>query len=63
MNHTVVVAVERMFAHPKYLKRVRRTSKLHAHNELDVKTGQAVKIGEIKPMSKTVTFKVLEVIK
>lgn len=63
MNQTVVVAVDRMIPHAKYLKKMRRTSKFHAHNELAVKTGDTVKIGEIKPMSKTKTFKVLEVIK
>lgn len=63
MNQTVVVAVDRMVAHAKYLKKMRRTSKFHAHNEIVVKAGDIVKIGEIKPMSKTVTFKVLEVLK
>lgn len=63
MNHAVVVTVDRMVPHPKYSKRMRRSSKFHAYNEMAVKNGDMVKIGEIRPISKTITFKVLEVIK
>lgn len=63
MKQAVVVAVDRMIPHPKYSKRMRRTSKFHAFNDLEVKVGDTVKIAETKPISKTITFKVIEVIK
>ncbi len=59
MKNTVVVAVDRMVTHPKYQKKMRRTSKFHAHTDRELKIGDVVQIGEIKPMSKTVTFKVI----
>jgi small subunit ribosomal protein S17 len=62
MTNTVVVEVKRLVAHPKYSKRLRRSSKFHAHNEIGAKTGDTVKIVEIKPMSKTKNWKVEAVI-
>jgi small subunit ribosomal protein S17 len=63
MNQTVVVLVERLIKHPTYHKQLRRSKKYHAHNELIVTTGDEVVIGEIKPMSKTKTWKVIEIVK
>lgn len=63
MNKTVVVKIDRLVAHPKYGKRMRKTNKFHAHNELDVKSGDTVKLVEIRPLSKTKNWKVVEVIK
>lgn len=59
MQDTVVVAVDRMVPHAKYGKKMRRTSKLHAHTDRPVKIGEIVQIGETRPLSKTVTFKVI----
>lgn len=63
MKNTVVVAVERFMAHPMYHKRIRRTNKFHSHDELGVKPGDEVKIVETRPISKTVMWKVSEIIK
>lgn len=63
MAKTVVVAVERTYAHPKYYKRIKRTKKYHAHDEMGVKVGDRVKLTETAPVSKTVQWKVTEVIK
>lgn len=63
MNKTVVVAVDRSRPHPKYGKRITRTSKFMAHNELEVKVGDTVKIMEIAPVSRLKRWKVVEVIK
>ena len=62
MDKTVVVLIERRVTHSKYKKVIKRTTKLHAHNELDAKEGNIVKIKETKPYSKTKTWKVVEVI-
>ncbi|TSC86789.1 MAG: small subunit ribosomal protein S17 [Microgenomates group bacterium Gr01-1014_16] len=63
MEKTVVVEVVRTITHPKYNKRVRRVKKYHAHDELKSKLGDTVKMKEIKPMSKTKFFKVVEITK
>lgn len=60
MNKTVVVEVDRLVVHPKYHKRIKRTQKFHAHNEIGVKTGDTVRIAEVKPISATKSWKVVE---
>ncbi len=60
MAKTVVVEVGRLVVHPKYHKRIKRTQKFHAHNELGAKTGDTVKIAEVKPISRTKSWKVVE---
>ena len=63
MNNTVVVEVERTFAHPLYVKQLRRHSRLKSDtNGIAVQAGQTVKIGECRPISKQKHYKVLEVI-
>lgn len=62
MDKTVVVLVERRVTHQKYKKVIKRSTKLHAHDELGAKAGNTVKIVETKPYSKTKTWKVIEVI-
>lgn len=59
---TVIVEVERLIVHPVYKKRVKRTSRFAAHNELTVKEGDQVEIVETKPYSKTKRFLVKKVI-
>ena len=60
---TVTVAIEVQFPHPKYKKIVKKTRKLHAHDEsFDAKVGDTVKIMETKPFSKTKEWRVTEVI-
>ena len=53
MDKTVVVAVNMLKAHPKYLKRYLMTKKYKAHDpENRFKAGDKVRIQETKPMSK-----------
>ena len=60
---TVTVAIRQAFPHPKYGKIVRKTNKLHAHDDsLDAKIGDTVKIMETKPISKMKRWRVVEVI-
>ncbi|MBQ8498987.1 30S ribosomal protein S17 [Chlamydia sp.] len=60
MEKTVVVRVERVYSHPQYAKVVRDSSKYYAHNELDVKEGDTVRIQETRPLSKTKRWRVVE---
>ena len=63
MNKTVVVAVERRYAHPLYGKQVTRTKKYHAHDENnDFNVGDTVRIMETRPLSKLKRWRVVEAI-
>ncbi|MFK0165257.1 30S ribosomal protein S17 [Rhizobium sp. NPDC090279] len=57
---TVVVRVERRFAHPLLQKTVRRSKKYKAHDENNqYKVGDAVSIEECAPISKDKTWTVV----
>jgi len=57
---TVVVRVERRFAHPLLQKTVRRSKKYKAHDENNTyKTGDFVSIEECAPISKDKTWTVV----
>ena len=61
MEKTVVVAVERRYAHPLYGKQGTRTKKYHAHDEAnDFHTGDVVRIVETRPLSKLKRWRVVE---
>lgn len=60
MQKTVVVRVERVYAHPLYKKIIRKHKKYKAHNEtLELVVGDMVKIAETAPTSKDKHFKVI----
>lgn len=52
MQNSVVVEVTRMWQHPVYQKRVKRTKRYLAHDDLGVKIGDSVLIQESRPLSK-----------
>ena len=63
MNKTVVVAVEDRFKHALYGKVVRRTSKLHAHDEQNsAGVGDKVLLMETRPLSATKRWRVVEIL-
>ena len=63
MDKTVVVAVEDRFKHPLYGKVVRRTSKLHAHDEANAAgIGDKVLLMETRPLSATKRWRVVEIL-
>ena len=63
MDKTVVVAVDYIRRHPLYHKRITRTSRFFAHDELNAcKLGDVVRIEEIRRMSKNKTWIVREVL-
>ncbi|MCP3903326.1 MAG: 30S ribosomal protein S17 [Planctomycetes bacterium] len=58
------VAVLFSVKHPKYGKWLRRKTVLHAHDEGNVsKVGDTVEVAECRPMSKTKSWVVLDVLK
>lgn len=57
MDKTITVVVERKVQHPVYGKIIRRSSKLHAHDEDNAcRTGDTVTVVECRPLSKTKTW-------
>ena len=63
MQKTVVVRLERRFAHPRYGKMVTRSTKVRAHDEQnDAKTGDTVRIMETRPLSKDKRWRVVEIV-
>lgn len=63
MNKSVTVAVERLIEHPNYGKFIRRTSKYVAHDENNsCKPGDLVAIVECRPISKTKSWRVVEIV-
>jgi len=63
MQKTIVVLIERSIKHPKYGKIIKKHSKVHAHDEEQKsKIGDTVKIKESRPLSKTKSWVLLEVV-
>ena len=53
MDKSIVVAIERKVKHPLYGKFMKRTTKLHAHDETNqCNEGDMVLISECRPLSK-----------
>jgi small subunit ribosomal protein S17 len=63
MDKTITVMVERTVKHPIYGKFIKRSTKLHAHDEANVcKEGDVVNITECRPLSKSKTWMLVEVV-
>ena len=63
MDKTATVMIERKVKHPLYGKYIKRSSKLHVHDENnDCGIGDTVSITECRPMSKTKSWTLVEVI-
>ncbi|WP_097462393.1 30S ribosomal protein S17 [Mangrovitalea sediminis] len=63
MEKSIVVLVERREKHPIYGKYLRRSTKIHAHDENNqCNIGDIVTIQESRPLSKTKTWKLVEVV-
>ena len=63
MNKTITVLVERRVKHPVYGKFVRKSTKLHAHDENnECKEGDVVTIAECRPISKSKAWRLIEVV-
>ncbi|GAB2652260.1 30S ribosomal protein S17 [Arenimonas aestuarii] len=63
MNKSVTILVERQVKHPLYGKYIRRSTKLHAHDEENTcNEGDVVRVSECRPLSKTKNWRVVEII-
>jgi small subunit ribosomal protein S17 len=63
MDKTVTVLVERRVKHPLIGKVVTRSKKYHAHDDKgEIKQGDMVLIEECRPLSKTKSWKVVELV-
>ena len=63
MEKTIVVAIEDHVRHPKYNKIMKRTIKIHAHDEQNVcSVGDKVSVMETRPLSKTKRWRLVEII-
>ena len=63
MDKTVVVAIRDNVKHPVYNKIIKRTLKVHAHDEENVcGIGDKVEIMETRPLSKTKRWRLVEII-
>jgi len=63
MDKTVTVLLERRVKHPVYGKYITRSSKIHAHDESNqCNIGDTVTVAETRPISRTKTWKLLEVV-
>ncbi len=62
MDKTVVVKRDYLFFIPKFLRYERRHSRIPSHNPpcIDAQEGDRVRIAECRPLSKTVSFVVVE---
>ncbi|MDE2150166.1 MAG: 30S ribosomal protein S17 [Gammaproteobacteria bacterium] len=60
---TITVLVERRVRHPLYGKYMRKSTRLHAHDENnDCREGDLVAIVETRPLSATKRFRLVEII-
>ena len=63
MDKSITVLVVRQFKHPLYKKYIRRSTRLHAHDESNkCKEGDTVLIEECRPLSKTKSWRVIRVL-
>ena len=62
MDKTITVLVERKVKHPVYGKYVKRSTKLHAHDEQnECQSGDLVTIKETSPYSKSKTWALVKI--
>jgi small subunit ribosomal protein S17 len=63
MQKTVVVSVERTVKHPKYMKYLRRRTKVKAHDEGNqCRVGDRVLIAECRPLSRDKRWRVSKIV-
>lgn len=63
MDKSITVAIERKVKHPLYGKYLKRTTKIHAHDETNqCNEGDVVTIRECRPLSKTKSWTLVEVV-
>ncbi|WP_457913593.1 30S ribosomal protein S17 [Candidatus Gillettellia adelgis] len=64
MEKSIVVAIARIVKHPIYGKFIKRTTKLHVHDEQnECAVGDLVEIRECRPISRTKSWILVRVVK
>lgn len=63
MQKTITVLIERRVKHPKYGKYIKRSTKLHAHDEeQSCQQGDVVEISQCRPLSKTKSWRLHRIV-
>ena len=63
MDKTIVVAIKDNVKHPVYSKIIKRTVKIHAHDENnECSIGDKVEVMETRPLSKTKRWRLVQII-
>ena len=63
MDKTIVIAIEDHVKHPVYGKIIKRTVKIHAHDEAnECGIGDTVEVMETRPLSKTKRWRLVRII-
>ncbi|HAI68445.1 MAG TPA: 30S ribosomal protein S17 [Gammaproteobacteria bacterium] len=63
MDKTITVLVERTVKHPIYGKYIKRSTKLHAHDEDNAcQEGDIVEISQCRPLSKTKSWRLHRIV-
>ena len=63
MDKTITVLIERQVQHPIYGKFIRRSTKVHAHDENnECQAGDTVIVEQCRPLSKTKTWRLVKVV-
>jgi len=62
-DKTIAVMIERRVRHPIYKKYIKRSTKVHAHDEKnECGLGDVVRVAESNPFSKTKNWALIEVV-
>ncbi|BAN68178.1 30S ribosomal protein S17 [endosymbiont of unidentified scaly snail isolate Monju] len=63
MDKTITVLIERRVKHPLYGKFVRRSTKVHAHDENnECRVGDVVVVEQCRPLSKTKSWRFVKLV-
>jgi len=63
MGKTITLVVERRVKHPLYGKYIRRSTKIHAHDEANAcNLGDLVTVEQCRPLSKTKSWRVTDIL-
>jgi small subunit ribosomal protein S17 len=63
MDKTITVLIERKVKHPVYGKFIKRSTKVHAHDEAnECKTGDTVIVEQCRPISKSKKWRLVQVV-
>ena len=63
MDKAIVIAIEDHVKHPVYGKIIKRTVKIHAHDEAnECGIGDKVEVMETRPLSKTKRWRLVQII-